>query len=302
MKKNLLLKILVLLLAFLFWILQALWKDHKTNVELPVVFSNLPEDLIVLNEEVPRVELQFEARGLDFTVFRFSEPYIEVDGSDFTYGLNSYQIKPGDLRNLGRVRLDMDEFDPLSTYNVEIDRIIEKNIPLKVRYASAADEEFFLKNKIQDPHRKIQVNGPQSLLDELNVVETLPIDQKMLKDGIILADLDLPDPRLRVIKSEIPLEITEAKQINKIISLIPISYPLDLGISIIPQKISVMVLGPQEIVEKVERESIKAFIRNEKIGDLKTGETTFVPVDFTVPAGVKLVEYTPQQIQVIKND
>lgn len=302
MKKNLLLKILVILLAFLFWILQSLWKDHKSTVELPVNFSNLSEDLIVLNEQIPRITLQFEARGLDFTVFHLSEPHIEVDGSDFDYGLNEYQVTPADLRNLGRAKLDMSEFNPLITYNIEIDKIIERNIPLRIRYASASDEEFFLNNKIANPGRKIQVNGPKSILDQLQYIETLPINQKMLKDASVAAVLNLPDPRLIVVKNEVSLEVTEAKQINKIISLIPISYPLELGISIIPQKISVMILGPQEIVEEVERTSIQAFINQNRIENLKAGESTFVPVEFKVPAGVKLVEYTPQQIQVIKND
>ncbi|MFC1887742.1 hypothetical protein ACFLYK_02935 [Candidatus Cloacimonadota bacterium] len=302
MRKNLLLKILVIILALLFWVLQNLWRDHKETIELPVRFSNLADNLILLDETSDTIPLNFESRGLDYIVFHMSEVFIQVDASNFKYGKNSFRIRPSDLRNQGRVKIDMDEFEYDIEYQVELDMIIDRNIKLQIQFASAGDEEFFLKNKISDPNRKLLVTGPKSIIDELTEIKTEEINQKMLKDGKIIADLIIPDPRLRLIRNDITLEVTVAKQIDKIISLIAIDYPLDLGVSIIPQKISVMIMGPQEIIENIDRSSIDAFITRNKIKNLKPGESIFVPVEFTVPAGVKLVEYTPQQIQVIKND
>jgi len=146
------------------------------------------------------------------------------------------------------------------------------------------------------------VNGPKSIIDQLEKINTEKINQKMLKDGKINVNLIVPDPRIRFIKNKITLEVTVTKQIERTISLIPIHYPLDMGITIIPQKISIMILGPQDIINKVEKRSIHAFINEETLKKLKSGESIFAPVEFTVPTGVKLVEYTPQQIQISKND
>jgi YbbR domain-containing protein len=302
MRKNLLLKILVLILAALFWIIQSLWRYHYQQIELPLRFLNLSNDLIILNEQSPEIELEFEARGLDFIAFKLTEVFIEIDAENFQYGKNSFTVEPSNLKNPGKVKLNMEAFQFDHEYTIELDKIIEREIPIQIEYATAGDEEFFLKNKISDSPRSISVNGPKSIIDQLQHIKTEKINQKMLKDGKINVELILPDPRLRLIRNEIILEVIEAKQIDRIISLIPINYPLDLEITIIPQKISVMIMGPQEIIDKVERSSIIAFISRDKVKNLNPGESLFVTVDFTVPTGVKLVEYTPQQIQVIKND
>jgi len=302
MRKNLLLKILVLILAALFWIIQSLWRYHNQQIELPLRFVNLSEDLVILNEQTPEIELEFEGRGLDFIAFKLTEVFIEIDAENFHYGKNVFTIEPSDLKNPGKVKLNMEIFQDDREYTIELDKIIEREIPLQIEYASAGDEEFFLKNKISDSPNTTTVNGPKSIIDQLQHIKTEKINQKMLKDGKLNVELIPPDPRLRLIKNEIILEVIEAKQIDRIISLITINYPLDQEITIIPQKISVMIMGPQEIIEQVERSSIIAFISRDKIKNLNPGESVFVTVDFTVPTGVKLVEYTPQQIQVIKND
>jgi len=302
MRRNLLIKILVFFLAILFWVLQSLWKDHQETINIQVKFSQMPNELIILSEESLFIPLDFEARGLDFIVFKLSEAYAEINAENFHYGINEFPVKPSDLRNQGRVKLNMDKFDSETKFSVNLDKMIEKKIAIEIQYSSAGDEEFFLKNRIEDPNKKITVTGPKSIVDQLDNILTEKINQKMFRDGKIIAELIVPDPKLRVIKNQITLEVTVAKQIERIISLIPINYPLDMGVTIIPQKISVMILGPEEIIGKLERSSINAFIDESVLKKLKPGESIFSPVEFTVPTGVKLAEYTPQQIQIIKND
>ena len=302
MKKNLLIKILVFFLAILFWILQSLWKDHQETINVPVHFLNMPQNLIISSEEIPYIPINFEARGLDFIVFKLSEAFVEIDADNFHYGLNKTSVKPSDLRNQGRVRLNLDEFNTYNEFSINLDKIVERKISIAVQYSSAGDEEFFLNNKIADPHKKITVNGPKSIIDQLEKIYTEKINQKMLKDGKINVDLIIPDPRIRFVKNQITLEVTVSKQVERTISLIPIHYPLDMGITIIPQKISIMIIGPQEIINKVEKSSIHAFIDEDAIKKLKSGESIFTSVEFSVPTGVKLIEYTPQQIQISKND
>ena len=78
-------------------------------------------------------------------------------------------------------------------------------------------------------------------------------------------------------------------------SLIPIQFPENQKLSIIPQKVSVMVKGPQKIIEKLKDSSIIANLNMQKI---KEG---FTSITFDVPSGVEIIEYTPQKIQVIQN-
>ena len=118
----------------------------------------------------------------------------------------------------------------------------------------------------------------------------------MIKDGRLLVELISPNPKIEFLQTEVEFEITNTKTIRRTISLIPIKYPETENITIIPQKVSVMVDGPKEIVEQLDENKI--------IANLNTSilNRDFATVSFKVPSGVKIIEYTPQKIQVIQND
>ena len=117
----------------------------------------------------------------------------------------------------------------------------------------------------------------------------------MVNDGKLTVLLITPDPKAELLKDRIVFEVTQTKIINRTISLIPIKFPETENISIIPQKVSIMVRGPQEIVEKLDNNSI---IANINLAKVRKG---FTEVKFEVPAGIRIIEYTPKKIQVIEN-
>lgn len=118
----------------------------------------------------------------------------------------------------------------------------------------------------------------------------------MIVDGKLTMSLISPDPKIELSQEKISFEITNTKIIQKTISLIPIKYPETENITIIPQKVSVMVSGPKEIVEQLNFNSIIANL------NLSTLKKEFASVSFEAPSGVKIIEYTPLRIQVIQND
>ena len=119
----------------------------------------------------------------------------------------------------------------------------------------------------------------------------------MLKNNKLYITLMLPDERMQVADEILVYDVEKTRLITKTISLIPVSYPLDMNIAIIPQKVSIMIKGPEDIVSKLDNKNIAAKIDSEKIK-----KRDFSEVEFELPAGVKLIEYTPRQIQIVRND
>ncbi|MCK4956854.1 MAG: hypothetical protein KAS49_04410, partial [Candidatus Cloacimonetes bacterium] len=107
----------------------------------------------------------------------------------------------------------------------------------------------------------------------------------------------LPTDKVSLSKDSINLEVSRTKMIIRTITLIPIKYPESENITIIPQKVSVMVSGPIEIINKLTQKSIKAKLNYNKLLNNKTANVSFI-----LPPGVKLLEYTPNKIQIIEND
>ncbi|MBN1948750.1 MAG: YbbR-like domain-containing protein [Candidatus Cloacimonetes bacterium] len=302
MKRNFLLKLLVFLLAVFLWFQQVLLREHTQEVPVPIHFVDIPSDLVLVNNDHPRITILFQGRGLDFLVLKLANPYLEINAADFTYGANSFQISVNNLENEGKLEAQIEPGQLADITAVWMDRIVEEKKPIKIIFASAGDEEFFIKNKIDNPQEKVDLKGPASILNDIAEIQTEPVSQKMLKSGKITAKLIPPDNRVQLLNKNVILEVTQSQVVTRTISLIPVSYPLEMNISIIPQKVSVMIRGPKELIDDLETTSIRAYIDPADLRNLKSGKKHFAPVSFALPAGVKLVEYTPQQIQVILND
>ena len=294
MGKNLLIKILVLIIAILLWMQLTLMKIHEEEIPVSIKLVNMPHDL-VLEEELPEIPVHIRAKGMDILFLKLSKSHFEIDAENFKYGKNKLNFTEKNLVYFHRLQLDVLNIDKSGNLNVSMDKLVEKNKAIEIQYTSAKDEEFFIENKITNTQQRVTVKGPLAILNEINKIQTKPISKKMVNDGKLTVLLITPDVKAELLKDRIVFEVTQTKIINRTISLIPIKFPETENISIIPQKVSIMVRGPQEIVEKLDSNSI---IANINLAKVRKG---FTEVKFEVPAGIRIIEYTPKKIQVIEN-
>ena len=297
MRKNLSLKILVILIALLLWLQQRFLKEHTVELLIPVTYQNKPDDLVIMSESMQFVKAIITARGMDIFFFHLSKPTFLINASNFKYGKNEVHLIPENLIYSDHIKITILQLDFYEVNWVSLDRFVTKKKPLKIDYASSKDEEYFLQNKIENERIKVEVKGPLSILSDMDFIKTEKISRKMVKNNSISAKLVSPDATIELPQKVITLNILQSEIINKTISLIPVEFPLNSKITIIPQKVSVMIRGPEEILEKLTNQSIRATIKQE---DIQRSE--FVDVYFEIPSGVKLIDHTPQQIQIIRND
>ncbi len=296
MKKNLHIKILVLIIAILLWMLQVLLKTHEQSILVPIKLINTPSELVLEEDELSKVSVQIKAKGTDILYLKLSKIFFEIDAEKFKYGKNRLKISEKNLTYSNRVLLQILKIDISKNLYVNMDKLVEKKKPVEIRYTSAKDEEFFIENKISNPLQRVTVKGPLAILNKIKRIQTEQISRKMVEDGKLTALLVTPDPKVVLLKDKVVFEVSHTKIINRTISLIPIKFPEGEKISIIPQKVSVMIRGPKEIVEKLDNKTIIANLNISKI------RKNFTEVYFEVPTGVRIVEYTPKKIQVIRNE
>ncbi len=296
MKSNLSIKLLVVFIAVVLWFHQILIKHHSLKISIPIDLVQTPENLIPDSSRLPEVNVDISATGKDILLLHFSNKSFQIDTSHFRYGKNQIAPKADQLVYSDKIKLKIISIDRTEDFFINMDKLVEREKSLKIQYASANDEEYFLKNRVKNANRKITVKGPLAILNEIEYIQTKKISYKMIKEGILGIELISPDPKVEILEGKIDFEITNAKIIQKTISLIPIKYSENENISIIPQKVSVMVSGPKEIVEKLNSNSIIAKLSTSIL------RKDFASVTFEVPTGVKIIEYTPQRIQVIHND
>ena len=296
MKNNLLIKVLVILIAVLLWLQQILLRTHTVNLDVPIQLINLPADLAIEQIELPRIPIKIKAKGLDIISAKVSHVTIDVEASNFLYGKNRIRFSEKNIHYSNRIQLDITEIQGDTNLQVSMDKLVEKKKPISIQYASARDEEFFIENKIINANQRVTLKGPLAIITEIKNVKTQEITKKMVVDGKVSTSLINPHESIQLLKNTVVLEVTQTKIINKTISLIPIEFPESENITIIPQKVSVMIRGPEELVDKLDKSRIIAKL---ELGKLRKN---FTSVSFELPSGVKIVEYTPKRVQVIRNE
>ncbi|MCF7792425.1 MAG: hypothetical protein K9N09_00340 [Candidatus Cloacimonetes bacterium] len=296
MRKNLVIKILVILIAVLLWLQQVLQKVHEIDIQVPIILQNLSADFTLEQVELPEITVSIRAKGYEIITAKLSAFSFQINASKYKYGRNLIKLNEKDLTYPKRINLEVLDIDYDDDLYINLDKLAEKHKLIQIDFASSDDEEFFIENKISNERQRVLVSGPLEILNEIEYVKTEPIDRKMIADGKVTANLIIPNPEVQLEKDKVVYNVTQTKIVNKTISLIPIKFPETENITIIPQKVSAMVSGPEEIVEELKNYSIEANL------DLNSIHRGFTGVKFDLPSGVKLVEYTPQRIQVILNE
>lgn len=301
MKKNVTARLLALLIALFFWVQQGLLREQQEIVKLPVQFKNIPTELLVIEPVNPYLPIFFKGRGLNFLLLKMKNAHIEIDTENYGFGRTEYDITNNDLVNLDRLEMIPEKSEFKGLNYVLLDRTIEKNKKIELIYQHSKDKDYFYKYKDLEMDLFVLLKGPQSIINDIKTIKTEPISQKMFDNGKLSLRLINPDKRLLFDTNIITLNLTQERLVSKTISLISITYPVDQQITIIPQKVSIMIKGPQNIVEKLEKKDIEAYLDSKDLRKIKPGKEVQLGVKFILPKGVKMLEYTPAKIQVIKN-
>jgi YbbR domain-containing protein len=297
MENNLLLKFVVILLAILLWYQLVLMKEQTVVLDIPLELENLATDLIYDESNNSEIEMKIKANGMDLLFLKLSDAYLQIDASNLKYGKNFIKLSESMFQYPERLALEILNIENSQRHIISIDRIVKAFKPIKVEFDSAEDRAFFVNNKLLSEDKRVEISGPQSLVDTLQFITTEPATSKAVTDGKIALRFVNPNENITIEKDLIYLEISRSETAIRTITLIPINYSESDNITIIPQKVSVMISGPKEIINDLNQRSITAKLDYNRLLNSKHAK-----VDFELPPGVNLLEYTPNRIQVIEND
>ncbi|HCX73117.1 MAG TPA: hypothetical protein DHM37_05300 [Candidatus Cloacimonas sp.] len=297
MKKNLWLKVLVLVIAIFLWVQQVLLRTQTEEIQVPVFLQNIPSNLVQVNSELAKIPVTISGRGLEILQLHFSEYSFQIDASNFKDGENLVEISEQQLKIPPQRAISVKSINLDSKLTIEMDKIITARKKIEFQFQSSKDEEYFIKNKLTAANKEVKVSGPSEVLKNISSVLTEKISKNMVENGKLNVNLQKPDPRVELETTQLSLNVKQTKIVTKTISLIPIEFPYDIQATIIPQKVSAMLSGPEEILDSLNNRNVVAKLKKEEVLNNR-----YVDVYFELPTGVKLLDYTPQSIQVTKEN
>ena len=214
-QRKLLVYLVFVVIASIFWLLIALSENYNTQILYPVRFTNMPDDKVLVNE-LPKY-LNLNVDGYGFTLLRYkvkrSMAPINVDvKKNNLFGVfgkdNKYFILTRYLTKLVSSHIS----DDLKIIDIQPDsiifdfsRMIKKKVVVRPRVEYTLDKQYLLKHKAWCEPDSIEISGPNSIIDTIDYVETSSLDldklSKSIQRNIWLKSIDgvkLSDKRVKV--------------------------------------------------------------------------------------------------------
>ncbi len=296
MKNNLTLKILAVILTIFIWIQAMLLKHQSTDINLPVKLTNVPEQIAFKHPIIQSVRFHVAGRGIDILLLKLSHTYLEIDAQDLKsknniIPLNKYKI------NLPRY-ISLTEIRPVSNdlIQFETDILAKKTVPIVLQFSSLEVENKFRQISLEQNTSFAEISGPQSSIDKIREIQTKPILMDMLTGSAFKIDLISPSKSVVLTQRSLQLLPGKMEYTTRTISMIPIQSS-NSQVTMIPAWVSVKLQGAKSDIDQVMVSDIHASIKTDGVKNNQR-----VPVEVTLTKPVHLVEFTPQEVRIQKND
>ncbi len=207
--RNLVWKLLSLVLAIGLWVLVAREPEVATSLSVPVDFKNMRDDLDVTGSLPDRVRLEVRGPSGRLTRENLSGVAVVLDLSDAQPGERTYSIRG---RNLNLPSGVVFYRAVPSQLTLRFDGLVLKDEPVQLTYVNKpsgyriASQEF--------SPTVVRIRGSQDRVRAINLVKTDPLDLRgVTGEKVFHTHLNVGDPQVRLL--EAPADITVEVKLEK---------------------------------------------------------------------------------------
>ena len=172
--KNWQYQLLALLLALFTWYLISGRERVETWVEMPIELVNLPEELVIREGMVNRLEVRVRGPKSLVRALNTKDLAYTMDMGTLQQGRQTLALQPANVPISQALRVM--EIRP-SRVEIVVDRLMSKEVPVKVNWEADLDPAFQFLNARTVPNR-VELEGPSTLVAPLDHVFTKPVTVK----------------------------------------------------------------------------------------------------------------------------
>lgn len=295
--KNMIFPALVLIIVMFIWFYQNLLREHRTELPVEVRFTELPQDYLVTLIEPEEISVTVEGRGIDIFRFNRTDYYLKVEIPDLQFGRRELIVTDQNLiledpHYHGQLNFYLNK-----TIEIEIDRTLMAQIPVTIRYMTTEDEIFFEQRNAMIEPDHVEIIGPRNTVLNLTEVRTVPISSEEVTDHQLQVELEIPEGILGIKPDIVTITLESPAIISRTIPMINIEFPAERVTMIIPQSVTVKIEGLAERLQRLRPREITAYIIVPE-----EYEYDFAPININIPDDIKLIEYTPERVQIFRHE
>lgn len=239
--------LLFLLTATFIWFLSKFSRDFVATIDVGVEYTNIPQGMIVADENQNIISFDFTASGFDFLYYKINRPKIYINiGEYYNYDNSFILIPPEDFKRIIANQLESDIIiKNLSINKLEIilDKLETKTVKVTLIEDISYIDGYKAVGAIKIIPDSIEVSGPAHQLDTLNEIFTHLLSIPDVSENISTkVNLNTSfNKKLSFEKSAVNIDI-EVKEFTQKSILIPLTLknlPANLNIKLLPESITI---------------------------------------------------------------
>ncbi len=296
--KEWVLKFISLCLAAMLWYFVGGEDVVEKNVMVPVEVINMPADLIISNRYKREIEVTVRGpRSLILEMGRDQEPF-QIDLSQATPGTKVESV--GNEKIPVNRGLEVQRVQPASII-LSLDKLIEKEFQINPVTTGEVTPGYILEGLRLDPST-ISITGPQTVLSQVEVLKTVPININGLFESVQLQiPLELDAVLIDLIgETSITADISiNFDTVEKTISNVPVSVLIDGFLQKVePAKVEVTLNIPKMIIKKkMDYSSLFTVTAVQENGNEGLKVQVIPSSELTVP--LEIVSIVPDRVELV---
>jgi|GEM_PF-6143551 len=297
MKRAFWLQLFALIIALLLWMQHMLLRQQTAEFDLPFDVTGVPDSLTLAAPVPARIPVTLNARGVEIVLLSLGNGRLVVSGENLQVGENELDLSAQDLSAADFVPVGSIGLHPRHPVTLSIDRLASARFPITLRYADEEDRAWYARQSVVLEPDSVTVRGPAGHMYTLATVFSEPLHREATTGRNVNVRLASPGDLFQLEREQAILRIDKAEYVRKDFNQITIRNPYESRFAIFPGKVNLLLEGTQEAISGLKRADISVTLVS---GRPQNGNE--IGLDIRVPNGVRLIEYTPQTVQVIYHE
>ncbi len=305
--RNLYTYLICVIIAAVFWLLNALTKEYVTELELPLDYVNIPENFVFESSIPSVVNAQVKGFGFNILFYRASK---DVDSVRLDFQSANRSFSNGDMfcklptapalkTHLSKLpsNIQLLKFwEDTLFISAEVRRT--RSIPLKAQLELGFERQHVQDGPVTIEPERVSVTGPASLVDKLEFVPLKPIELLDLNSDISVEAeveaLDLVQIDREFATVFIPVDQTSEMEFE--VALKQRNLPDSLSLLLFPSRATVLCELPLSKFELLDRTDLVFVVDFE---DYEPGRARLPIKQESIPPYVTVKSIQPKRVEII---
>lgn len=300
--ENYKIKLVVLVFAIFIWFFVITENEYENVIEIPVVTVNLPENKVILNEIPDFVKVKIKGTGKDLIALGVSRAArLDLDLSHVEHS-KTFAIESKNVflsRPTGAIEIE--EIIMPDSITVILDDHHEKKIPIVAKIKPHAAPGFTLVGEIKLNPDSVTISGPKSIVSQIDEVFTedteFPDLRFDLSETVPLAQLPSNKAEHTIKQTEVFLNVQML--VEKPVTGVPVqvkNVPRNVSVYVVPSTLSLVLEGGGDLLAKVSRNDIIAYLDYNRIINSPGKE---YPAVIEQPRGISYRDVKPKTFKLV---